>query len=220
MEHILRDEKEWFGVRNSQSLPSNTLNNIAPNIPFIGYNNLKSEIIKHDKIIIHGISGVGKNMLARYYCEHFNELKIYKVDPSKLSKYVGQTEEYLHQLFSSNGIIVVDHMETLLPNRNENQSNILNRIIMQFLVHLDGISTYDCKFIGITSNLDGIDAAIKRPGRMDYLMKMEHQDESLIWNHYCKRYKIEVVKPSLSFDSAAHIHHYIYNRCLSQITKR
>eukprot|EP00835_Amoeboradix_gromovi_P003611 NODE_246_length_12992_cov_0.264407.p8 type:complete len:215 gc:universal NODE_246_length_12992_cov_0.264407:5015-4371(-) len=210
MEHVQRDNSEWFGTKESQSLPCSTLDDIAHDVPFIGYESSKKDIIKYDKVIIHGPIGIGKSLLARYYCQHFKDYSIYKLNPSCLSKYVGATEEYLHSLFSTNkAIIVVDHMETLLPQRNTSHSSVINRLIMQFLVHLDGITSFKCKFIGITCNLDQVDDAIKRPGRVDFILNMNIQDVDLLWSFYCDYYKTDLLNPGIS--NPSRIHFYIYN---------
>eukprot|EP00834_Sanchytrium_tribonematis_P000449 NODE_8_length_66115_cov_0.981823.p34 type:complete len:225 gc:universal NODE_8_length_66115_cov_0.981823:506-1180(+) len=221
MLHEIRDSKEWFQSDSTVDVPSSKILEVGVGTPFIGFTELKETIIKFNKIIINGASGVGKNLLARYYCEFYSDYNIYKFDPSKISKFVGQTEEYLHNLFANKKkkIIIVDHMETILPDRTTNTSPIMNRIILQFLVHLDGIVEYDCKFIGITNNINKVDSAIRRPGRIERILTMEHQDEDAIWDHYCDYYNYKI-KKTRPFKCGAEVQQYIYNKCLSHLSEQ
>jgi SpoVK/Ycf46/Vps4 family AAA+-type ATPase len=129
-------------------------------------------------ILLHGISGVGKTALACALVNATGMSCIYVSSPSIRSKLVGQSEQTISKLFaqarsSSPCVLLMDQIEMLLSRRGTNSSSqgSSDRIVTTFLTEMDGIFTSakqtNVFIIATSSNLDEIDPAITRPGRID-----------------------------------------------------
>ena len=204
-----RDTLEWDD--SPVAMASNKLDDIAPSLSYVG-----SLPPLENKTIITGPIGSGKSLMARALCEKW-DLPVYVVDPSFLSKYVGETESTLHRLFQSEGIVVMDHMEVLLPCRSSGTSESVNKVIIQFLIHLDGIHRYNTKFIGMTSDINKVDAAIRRPGRIDMIHLIESVPLSPIFDYYRTLYKVDTKTQEV--ETAADAHWIVYNDALDLISQ-
>lgn len=122
-------------------------------------------------IILYGISGTGKTLLANTLSyslkRHVVEIKGWEV----LSKVYGQSEANLKQYFeeaisNSPSIILMDRLETLC--KSNDSSDLERRIINTLQTNFDKLKTREHKgivIIGTTSNLSSIDGNLRRPGR-------------------------------------------------------
>lgn len=136
-------------------------------------------------ILIHGPPGIGKTVLALGIVNSLN-IPCINIDASKIkSKIVGESEANVAQIFSqarssSPCILLIDHMDVLLPNRKEEENTGSSlRVTTTFLTEMDGILSKLYKtnnsqmnprtvlIIGITDSLDKLDPAAIRPGRID-----------------------------------------------------
>ncbi|MFW9825092.1 MAG: AAA family ATPase [Candidatus Thorarchaeota archaeon] len=124
-------------------------------------------------ILLHGPSGTGKTLLARAVaCE--SEAHFISVNSSELlSKYYGQSEEYLRKIFEeardmAPSIIYIDQVDIIAPTRNEFISEREKGVIAQLLTLLDGLEPRSRVIvIAETSRIDDIDDAFRQSGRFD-----------------------------------------------------
>jgi len=136
-------------------------------------------------VLLHGPSGCGKTALLRRLAftllhngEGTSSVNVLLVDAtSMISKYVGESERNLHELFTAARsaapcILLVDHLERLATRRGESDSSTSDRVLSTLLTEMDGIessSSLDCLVIviGSTERLGDLDAAALRAGRFD-----------------------------------------------------
>lgn len=122
-------------------------------------------------ILLHGISGTGKTLLAKTIAyslnRHVIEIKGWEI----LSKIYGQSEAKLKLFFeeaiiNSPSVILIDKLETL--SKSNDSSDLERRIIntLQNLFDLLKSSNHNgVAILGTTSNLCSIDSNLRRPGR-------------------------------------------------------
>lgn len=129
-------------------------------------------------IMFYGEPGTGKTLMAKAIASLNNANFISVKGPELLSKWVGETEKSLREVFkkakqATPCVIFFDEIDSIVPIRGKGTDNsITERIICQILTEIDGVE--DLKgvlIIGATNRLDMIDTALLRPGRFG--MKLE-----------------------------------------------
>jgi transitional endoplasmic reticulum ATPase len=93
--------------------------------------------------------------------------------PELFSKYVGDTEKAIREIFrkariSSPCIIFFDEIDAMASARGDDDTNVSDRALCQLLTEMDGIEEkVQVIVIAATNRLDILDKAILRPGRFD-----------------------------------------------------
>ncbi|CAD5229526.1 unnamed protein product [Bursaphelenchus okinawaensis] len=133
--------------------------------------------------ILHGPTGCGKTLVARALAEETGFNVNFVKGPELLSKYIGQSEENVRNVFekarrSKPSLIVFDEFDALVPKRGHDNTGVTDRVVNQFLTELDGVdSSMDGVYVIATTNrLDLIDDALLRPGRFDHKIHVPHPD--------------------------------------------
>ena len=142
--------------------------------------------------LLYGKSGTGKSMFATELAETLGfELKTLSAS-SFLSKWVGETEERISNIFTTNDkntILLVDEAEALFTNRENISANHEAQMVNEFLIRLE-------RFKGIliltTNNINNFDKAFLRR----ILLKLEflpiHKDKiSKLINNIVKSEKLK-----------------------------
>ncbi|HHT9126369.1 MAG TPA: CDC48 family AAA ATPase [Candidatus Brocadiia bacterium] len=149
------------------------------------------ELFKHAKtsppkgILLHGITGTGKTLLAKAVATESGVNFIPVKGPEIMSKWVGESEKGVREVFrkgrqSSPCIIFFDEIDALVPIRGASAGNehVAERVISQMLTEMDGIEELKGVLVlAATNRLDIIDAALLRPGRFDSLIEVPVPDE-------------------------------------------
>jgi len=161
-------------------------------------------------VLLYGPPGCGKTMIAKAVANNLaqkiSQKRGEKVQgfflnikgPELLSKYVGETERRIREIFvkarekASEGVPVIvffDEMDALFRTRGSGiSSDVATTIVPQFLAEIDGVeSLKNVIVVGATNRQDLIDPAILRPGRLDVKIKIERPDRSAavdIFNKY------------------------------------
>jgi transitional endoplasmic reticulum ATPase len=101
------------------------------------------------------------------------------------SKWLGESEKALHGIFkkakqSAPTILFFDEIDALAPKRGTDLgSSAVERVSSQFFNELDALSDLSQVIvIGATNREDLLDAALVRPGRLDYVLKFHPPDET------------------------------------------
>lgn len=152
-------------------------------------------------VLIHGPSGCGKSTAAQALASS-NVLPVLSLNPLLVySKYFGETEARLRRVFSRARrlkpcILLIDDIELIGATRqkeSEDSTGVTERILTTLLNELDGIDPLEgVTVVAITSDLEAVDPALWRPGRMDHLIKWplpDAESRRLIIQHYADRFR-------------------------------
>jgi transitional endoplasmic reticulum ATPase len=124
-------------------------------------------------VLIHGPPGCGKTLLARAVASESEANFINIAGPELVSKFVGESEERLRQVFkdaeeNAPSIIFMDEIDAIAPKREEVTGEVERRMVSQLLTLLDGLKARgQVIVIGATNRVNAIDPALRRPGRFD-----------------------------------------------------
>lgn len=125
-------------------------------------------------ILMHGPPGTGKTMLLRCVANASNAHVLSINGPSIVSKYLGETESKLREIFNEAkkyqpSIIFIDEIDSIAPNRaNDDSGEVESRVVATLLTLMDGTSsTGRIAVIAATNRPNSVDPALRRPGRFD-----------------------------------------------------
>lgn len=131
-------------------------------------------------ILFHGVPGTGKTLMAKAIASLNNANFISIKGPELLSKWVGESEKALREVFkkakqASPCIIFFDEIDSIVPVRGQGTYNdTTERIICQMLTEIDGVEDLNgVLIIGATNRLEMVDPALLRPGRFGLLLEFK-----------------------------------------------
>jgi transitional endoplasmic reticulum ATPase len=135
-------------------------------------------------ILLSGAPGCGKTLLAKAVASQTQVNFISVKGPSLLSKYVGESERGVREVFrkakqAAPCIIFFDEIDALVPARGTggNDSGTTERVIGQFLAEMDGVEEMNGVLVlGATNRPDILDPALLRPGRFDIQLEIPLPD--------------------------------------------
>jgi len=177
---------------NQKNIPSITFNDIGGiesivqkvreviELPIICpslFNHLGTE--PHKGVLLYGPPGCGKTLIAKAIANEINAHFIAINGPEILNKYVGQSEANLRRVFQeaeafAPSIIYFDEFDSISQQRDLENHSLKNGVVNQLLTLMDGIVCNNQVFIIASTNQpDLIDPALLRPGRFDYLLKID-----------------------------------------------
>lgn len=211
----LEKKKEKINNLDYIELNNNSDNEICPIMikdfsfhNILGYTSIKNElskIIQNTKrkikqklpgLVLYGPPGNGKTQFVKAIANEMN-IPILIINATNImSKYPGGSEKNINNIFNianenSPCIVFIDEADTIFAKRNEYQDNSL---INHFLQILDGINELRSIFLIIaTNNLDALEPAILRPGRLSkklYIGLPTKTDRIALVDHYASNYQI------------------------------
>ena len=124
-------------------------------------------------VLLYGPPGTGKTLLAKAVANEANAHFIYLSGPEIMSKYYGQSEENIREVFkeaqeNAPSIIFIDEIDSIAPKRDEVSGEVERRVVAQLLALMDGLETRGkVVVIGATNRPNALDPALRRPGRFD-----------------------------------------------------
>lgn len=134
-------------------------------------------------ILLYGPPGCGKTFIVEKLAEEVGyNFKI--VPPSKIgSKYIHETSDNIAKVFTeakdnAPTILFFDEFEALVPKRESlgAEGQFKNEEINEFLTHLNNASKHGILVVGATNQIDLIDRAVMRAGRMDKVILVPPPD--------------------------------------------
>ncbi|MBU7028872.1 MAG: CDC48 family AAA ATPase [Theionarchaea archaeon] len=124
-------------------------------------------------VLLHGPPGTGKTLIARAVASE-SQTNFSSINgPEIMSKFYGQSEENLRRMFeeaqrSAPSIIFIDELDAIAPKRGEVTGEVERRVVAQLLALMDGLHARGKVIvIAATNRPEGIDSALRRPGRFD-----------------------------------------------------
>jgi transitional endoplasmic reticulum ATPase len=134
-------------------------------------------------VLFYGAPGTGKTLMAKAIASLSNANFISVKGPELLSKWVGESEKGLREIFkkakqASPCVIFFDEIDSIMPVRGRgSDSSITERLICQMLTEIDGVEELNgVLIIGATNRLEMIDPALLRPGRFGVLLEFKLPD--------------------------------------------
>ncbi len=134
-------------------------------------------------ILLYGPPGNGKTLLVKALASQSAINFISIKGPELLSKYVGESEQGVRELFArarhaAPCVVFLDEVDALAPRRGQDgRSPVTDRVVSQLLTELDGVEALgNVWVIAATNRLDMIDDALLRPGRLDYHLEVARPD--------------------------------------------
>ena len=135
-------------------------------------------------ILLAGPPGTGKTLIVKALAAESGVNFIAVKGPELLSKWVGDTERGLREVFkkarqAAPAILFFDEIDTLLPMRGGNSadSGVMNRIVGQFMSEMDSVEELrGVAVLGATNRPELIDPALMRPGRFEYIITLPLPD--------------------------------------------
>lgn len=137
-------------------------------------------------ILMHGAPGTGKTLLAKAIASEAGVNFIPVNGASIISKYVGESEKAIREVFrkakqASPTILFFDEIDSIVPHRSAggSDSRVMERVISQFLVEMDGIEELKgVVVLAATNRFDLIDPAFLRSGRFELMLELPNPDEN------------------------------------------
>jgi transitional endoplasmic reticulum ATPase len=136
-------------------------------------------------ILLYGPPGNGKTLLVKALASQSNLNFISVKGPELLSRYVGESERGVRELFArarqaAPCIVFLDEVDALVPRRGvDGRTPVTDRVVSALLTELDGIEVLrDVWVIAATNRPDMLDDALLRPGRLDYHLEVAKPDRA------------------------------------------
>jgi len=134
-------------------------------------------------ILLYGPPGCGKTFIVEKLAEEVGYYFM-NVPPSKVgSKYIHETSDNIAKIFTdakdnAPTILFFDEFEALVPKRESLgiEGQFKNEEINEFLTHLNNASNYGILVVGATNQVDLIDRAVMRAGRIDKVILVPPPD--------------------------------------------
>jgi AAA+ superfamily predicted ATPase len=135
-------------------------------------------------ILLWGPPGNGKTLLARAVAGESNAHIETINGPELLSKWVGEAERHLREVFERAGrlapsVILMDELDAIATTRDSSSGENPGEVVSQLLVLMDGLHDRGrILVLGTTNRPQRIDSALLRPGRLDRKVYVGPPDEA------------------------------------------
>jgi transitional endoplasmic reticulum ATPase len=161
----------------------------------------KYNIQPSNGILLYGPPGCGKTFIAEKIAEEAN-LNFVMVKPSDLgSTYIHGTQTKIADLFKkaeekAPSILCFDEFDTLVPARTEETNHNVLTEVNEFLVQLNNCASRGVYVLAMTNNINLIDKAILRKGRIDEVIYVPEPDAEA----RCEMFKCNLSKTEMTAD--------------------
>ncbi|XP_060807498.1 uncharacterized protein LOC106132192 isoform X2 [Amyelois transitella] len=123
-------------------------------------------------ILLYGPPGTGKSHIGSCLAKMTNMNMITVKGPELLSKYIGQSEKAVRDVFDKADmkrpcILFFDEFDSLAPKRGHDSTGVTDRVVNQLLARLDGAEGgARAAVLAASARPDLLDPALLRPGRL------------------------------------------------------
>lgn len=130
-------------------------------------------------IILEGPTGCGKTFAVERLIEHLGWSSFPIEASSVASPYIHETSRKVAQVFAeaikaAPSVIIIDEMDAFLSSREVGSQQHHVEEIAEFLRRIPEAAKNRVLVIGMTNQVDAIDAAILRRGRFDHVIHVDH----------------------------------------------
>ncbi len=138
-------------------------------------------------ILLYGLPGTGKTLLAKAVAKSANCTFIEIVASELVQKFIGEGAKLVRDIFKlarekAPSIVFIDEIDALAAERVDigtSGEREVHRTMMQLLTEIDGFNSLDnVKVIAATNRFDILDPALLRPGRFDRLIEIPLPDKN------------------------------------------
>ncbi len=138
-------------------------------------------------ILLYGLPGTGKTLLAKAVAASTNSTFIEIISSELNQKFIGDGAKLVKDIFTlarekAPSVVFIDELDALASQRLDigtGGEREVERTFMQLLAEIDGFDNLkNVKIIGATNRIDVLDPALLRPGRFDRLIEIPLPDES------------------------------------------
>ena len=130
-------------------------------------------------LCLYGQPGTGKSLYAKYLAKQLNIPVVYKRASDIFSKWVGETEQNIKQLFTqgteSKSMIILDEVDSFLYNRNNNLNSWELSSVNEMLTQME---SYNYPFICTTNLIEILDKASLR--RFTFKLHFDFMDSTQV----------------------------------------
>ena len=163
-------------------------------------------------VLLYGPPGTGKTLIAKAAAEESGANFIAVKGPELLSKWVGESERAVRQIFkkarqAAPAIVFFDEIDALTRSRGGESSEVAGSVLNQILTEMDGIEELNDVLVLAASNRpDIIDAALLRSGRFDrliYIAEPDKKDRRAILEVQTKTMPLTVTNRRMFFEELA-----------------
>jgi transitional endoplasmic reticulum ATPase len=135
-------------------------------------------------VLLVGPPGTGKTLIARAVATESKAHFLTVNGPEIVDKYYGASEQKLRSIFETAtkrapAIIFIDEIDAIAQKREalSGEKQVERRIVAQLLTLMDGLNARGEVIVLAATNLpDGIDPALRRPGRFDREIRIDPPD--------------------------------------------
>jgi cell division protease FtsH len=160
-------------------------------------------------MILWGPPGTGKTLFAKAMATAIGAAVTVVSGPELKSKWVGESEERLRQVFhsarqSAPSIIVFDELDSFATARGTyTGSGVEHSMVNQLLTEMDGFHREEMVFVvGTTNFVESLDPALLRPGRFEFHLRIpypESDDRREILRIYDRKMKLQLSEEALEY---------------------
>ena len=137
-------------------------------------------------VILYGVPGTGKTLLAKAVANQTSATFLRVVGSELIQKYLGDGPKLVREMFRvaedhAPSIVFIDEIDAVAKKRFNTSSSggrEIQRTMLEMLNQLDGFDNRgDVKVIMATNNIESLDPALLRPGRIDRKIEFPLPDE-------------------------------------------
>ena len=135
-------------------------------------------------VLLHGPPGTGKTRLARAVANESEAQFFHIAGPEIMGSAYGESEKRLREIFeeaakAAPSIIFIDEIDSIAPKRNQVSGEAEKRLVAQLLTLMDGLEPrQNLVVMAATNRPEGLDEALRRPGRFDREIVVGVPDET------------------------------------------
>lgn len=170
---------------------------------------VKAGIKPSKGVLLSGVSGTGKTLLAKAIATEANANFISVKGPELISKWVGESEKHVREIFKkarqvAPAIIFFDEFDSISKSRGSSMNDSTEKVVNQLLTELDGIEELEKVIvIAATNRKDLIDPALLRPGRIDSIIQLKMPDSDT------RKEILKVHSKNMPLDGSVNLDDYI-----------